>query len=134
MDCSDKGSCYAVAVKRDFVAQHQLVGGDWGPENDLHSHHYQVEVQLEGTNLDPHGYLLDIVDIEQRLEGLVRRYRDRTLNTLAEFQGLNPSIEHFARVLWEGMTAAGTPPNLTALTVKIWENDIAWASYRRELA
>ncbi|MCA1960615.1 MAG: 6-carboxytetrahydropterin synthase, partial [Desulfomonile sp.] len=97
-------------------------------------HHYQVEVQLEGPQLDQHGYLLDIVDIEQRLERLVTRYRDQTLNTMPEFEGLNPSIEHFARILWEGMLAGGTPANLIALTVKIWENDIAWASFRREIA
>jgi len=134
MDCNGNCSCYMVAVKRDFVAQHRLVGGDWGPENELHSHHYQVEVQLEGKQLDQHGYLLDIVDIEQRLEGLVAHFRDKTLNTLPEFEGLNPSIEHFARILWEGMLAGGTPANLTALTVRIWENDIAWASFRREIA
>jgi len=133
MDCSGKRSCYTVAVKRDFVAQHRLVGGDWGPENELHSHHYQVEVQLEGAELDRYGYLLDIVDIEQRLERLVTQYRDKTLNILPEFDGLNPSIEHFARILWDGMLAGGAPPNLTALTVKIWENEIAWASFRREL-
>ena len=34
---------YSVAVKREFVAQHFLIGGDWGAENDWHSHHYQVE-------------------------------------------------------------------------------------------
>lgn len=134
MVSNDNRSCYMVAVKRDFVARHRLVGGDWGPENEFHSHHYQVEVQLEGPQLDQHGYLLDIVDIEQRLERLVTRYRDQTLNTMPEFEGLNPSIEHFARILWEGMLAGGTPANLIALTVKIWENDIAWASFRREIA
>lgn len=47
---------YTVAVQRDFVAQHFLFGGDWGPENELHSHHYKVEVQLEGNGLDQHRY------------------------------------------------------------------------------
>jgi 6-pyruvoyltetrahydropterin/6-carboxytetrahydropterin synthase len=42
---------YTVAVKRDFVAQHFLVGGDWGAENQKHSHHYEVELQLEGATL-----------------------------------------------------------------------------------
>ncbi|MBT7783576.1 MAG: 6-carboxytetrahydropterin synthase, partial [Anaerolineae bacterium] len=56
---------YTVAVKRKFVAQHFLIGGDWGAENFLHSHHYQVELQLEGATLDKHGYLVDIVDIEE---------------------------------------------------------------------
>ncbi|WP_374685789.1 6-pyruvoyl tetrahydropterin synthase family protein, partial [Promineifilum sp.] len=86
---------YTIAVKRDFVGQHYLIGGNWGAENEWHSHHYTVEVQLEGAELDRHGYLVDIVDIERHLEALVVHYRDRTLNDLPEFAGLNPSIEHF---------------------------------------
>ena len=123
---------YTVAVKRDFIARHFLVGGDWGPENDLHAHHYVVELQLEGAELDPHGYLVDIVDIERCLDGTVSRYRDRTLNDLEEFAGLNPSIEHFARILAEGLSAQIQAENILQLEVVVWENDIAWASYRLE--
>jgi 6-pyruvoyltetrahydropterin/6-carboxytetrahydropterin synthase len=121
---------YTVAVKRDFVAQHFLVGGDWGPENQKHSHHYAVEVQLEGDHLDRHGYLVDIVDIEQNLNALVDDYRDRTLNDRPEFAGLNPSLEHFARILCRSLAARLRAETLTAITVKVWENDIAWASYK----
>ena len=121
---------YTVAVKRDFIAQHFLIGGDWGAENKLHSHHYQVEVQLEGQELDLHGYLVDIVDIEQTLDSQVAHFRDRTLNELPEFAGLNPSIEHFSRILCEAFFARITAPNISAVALKIWENDIAWAAYK----
>jgi len=125
---------YTVAVKRDFVAQHFLIGGDWGAENERHSHHYAVELQLEGPTLDEHGYLVDIVDIEANLDALVAYYRDRTLNDLPEFAGLNPSIEHFARILAEALAGRIQAPTLTTLTVVIWENNIAWASYRMPIA
>ena len=121
---------YSVSVKRDFIAQHYLIGGDWGAENELHSHHYQAEVQLEGDTLDPYGYLVDIVDIEQSLNALVARYRDHILNDLPEFEGLNPSIEHLSRILCQAMAAQIQAKNLNAVTVKLWENEIAWAAYR----
>ena len=121
---------YTVAVKRDFVAQHFLIGGDWGAENEWHSHHYVVEVQLEGAALDKHGYLVDIVDIENNLEALAAYYRDKTLNDLPEFAGLNPSIEHFSRIFCQQMAERINAPNVTAVTSKIWENEIAWAAYR----
>lgn len=121
---------YTVAVKRDFVGQHFLIGGDWGAENEHHSHHYAVEVQLEGASLDKHGYLVDIVDIEHHLEALVGRYRDKTLNDLPEFAGLNPSIEHFSRIFCLQLADRINAPNISAVTIKIWENDIAWAAYR----
>ncbi len=124
---------YTTAVKRDFVAQHFLIGGDWGAENTPHSHHYQVEVRLEGSELDRHGYLVDIVDIEQAVDELTAHYRDRTLNELPEFAGLNPSIEHFTRIFCHAFIKRIKPPNLASATVTIWENDIAWSSFRQDL-
>ena len=58
------------------------------------------------------------------------RYRDQTLNELPEFDGLNPSIEHFTRIFCEALSERIQAPNIGMVTIKIWENDIAWASYR----
>jgi 6-pyruvoyltetrahydropterin/6-carboxytetrahydropterin synthase len=121
---------YTVAVKRDFIARHFLIGGDWGAENQLHSHHYQIELQLEGKELNQHGYMVDIVDIEANLNALVAQYRDQTLNDRPEFQGINPSIEHFSRILCQALSTRIQALNVASLTVKLWENEIAWASYR----
>ena len=121
---------YTLAVQRDFIAAHYLIGGDWGPENQLHSHHYRVEVILEALQLDRHGYIVDIVDLESNLEDLADYFKDQTLNELSEFKGLNPSIEHFCRIFLEAVAGKIKANNLNALTVKIWENEIAWTSYR----
>lgn len=121
---------YTIAVQRDFIAQHYLIGGDWGAENKLHAHHYRLELQLEGATLDGHGYLVDIVDIERHLEAQVVYFRDRTLNDLPEFVGLNPSIEHFARIVGQSLSRVIDAPNISGLVVRLWENDIAWAAYR----
>jgi 6-pyruvoyltetrahydropterin/6-carboxytetrahydropterin synthase len=122
---------YTVAVKRDFVAQHFLIGGDWGAENEWHSHHYYVELQLSGPSLDQHGYMVDIVDIEHHLDTLVAYYRDKTLNDLPEFAGLNPSIEHFARILCQSLSERIQATNLSRVAVQVWENDIAWARFEQ---
>ena len=123
---------YTTAVKRDFVAQHFLIGGDWGAENHRHSHHYQVEVELGGQTLDRHGYLVDIVNIEHALNELVAHFRDQTLNELPEFAGLNPSIEHFTRIFCHAFMERVHAPNLSRVVVRIWENDIAWSAYQHE--
>ncbi|MFA6222939.1 MAG: 6-carboxytetrahydropterin synthase [Desulfomonilaceae bacterium] len=132
MTCHSGNAIYVVAVQRNFVARHFLFGGDWGPENEIHSHHYRVEAQLEGSELDQHGYLVDIVEIESVLDSLVDRYRDNVLNQLKEFSGINPSIEHFSRIFCENMWSGVTASNISGITIRIWENEIAWASYRRE--
>ena len=59
---------YRVCVHKSFTAQHYLIGGDWGAENQLHSHPYRLELELSGYDLDQHQYLVDIVAIEKALE------------------------------------------------------------------
>jgi 6-pyruvoyl-tetrahydropterin synthase len=125
---------YTLAVTRDFIARHFLIGGDWGAENFPHAHHYVAEVSIEGTQLDRHGYLVDIVDVEAELGKIVDYFRDALLNDKEEFAGLNPSIEHFSRILCDKLVAAIKPAQgAHSLTVKLWENATCWAAYRREL-
>ena len=122
---------YTVAVGQDFIARHYLVGGDWGDENEPHAHQYVVEVQLEGRDLDTHGYLTDICDIESTLDAQVTYYRDKMLNELPEFEGLNPSIEHFARIICQTVAAHIQTQHLNAMVVKLWESEQAWAQFRQ---
>lgn len=120
---------YTLAVRRNFIAQHALIGGDWGPENQRHSHHYVLELQLAGAELDRYGYLVDILDVEQHLNDLVARYCEHFLNDFPEFSKLNPSLENFARILCDQLNDGIRAANIQTLRVLLWENDIAWASY-----
>jgi 6-pyruvoyltetrahydropterin/6-carboxytetrahydropterin synthase len=124
---------YKLAISRAFTSKHFLIGGDWGPENELHSHDYEVEVRLFGEHLNEHGYLVDIVEFDSVLDALVEHYRGVTLNDQAEFEGLNPSIEHFARIIAQTIVGHLQAPNLNSIEVLIWEDDIAWASFQRGL-
>ncbi|MBI5294347.1 MAG: 6-carboxytetrahydropterin synthase [Chloroflexi bacterium] len=120
---------YTLAVRREFIARHFLIGGDWGPENFPNSHHYILELQLEGRELDQHGYLVDIVDVEKHLDEIVGYYREQMLNDKPEFAGLNPSIEHFSRILAESLSDRIQASNISALKVVLWEHENAWAAY-----
>jgi 6-pyruvoyltetrahydropterin/6-carboxytetrahydropterin synthase len=120
---------YTLGVRRDFIARHFLIGGDWGPENYPNSHHYVLELQLAGKELDQHGYLVDIVDVEKHLTEIVNYYKDQMLNEKPEFTGLNPSIEHFVRILATSLSESIKAANISALKVVLWENESAWAAY-----
>jgi 6-pyruvoyltetrahydropterin/6-carboxytetrahydropterin synthase len=126
-------SRFTVGVIRDFIASHFLVGGDWGAENHPHTHHYRLEAIFAGDELDRHGYLLDIAVVKQHLDALVARFRDQRLNDLPELAGKNPGLEPFARVLAEGLARTLLPAlparTLASLTVKLWENEEAFATH-----
>ncbi|KKF39019.1 6-pyruvoyl tetrahydropterin synthase [Halorubrum saccharovorum] len=120
---------YATTVLTDFVAQHYLTVPDPGPEGVPHSHHFEVELIFRGPELNAHDYLVDIDDAEAALADLADRYRDELLNDLPEFEGDNPSVERFARVIFERVTDAVTDETVAELAVTVWEDDAAAATY-----
>jgi len=120
---------YTVAVQQEVIARHYLVGADLGPENQIHSHVYRVELRLAGDRLDPNGFLADIDAMSAGLGEALAGIRDRTLNDLPEFEGFNPSIEHLARILCHGLRSRFSDERLREVTVTIWENPCAWAAY-----
>ena len=124
---------YSLGVRREFNARHFLIGGDWGDENIEHPHHYRIELVLEALELDSNGFLADIVEVEQHLEAVIGAFEEQTLNELAALACLNPSIERLATVLHDAFRARLAHLPLEALTVTLWEDNIAWTSYRAPL-
>jgi 6-pyruvoyltetrahydropterin/6-carboxytetrahydropterin synthase len=123
---------YTLGVRREFIARHFLIGGDWGAENLPNSHHYILELQLAGSELDQHGYLVDIVDVEKHLDEIVGYYKEQMLNDKPEFAGLNPSIEHFSRILATALSERIKAKNISTVKVVLWEHQNAWAAYAVE--
>lgn len=124
---------YTVSVQRELIAQHYLIGADFGPENRLHSHAYRVELRLSGSGLDGHGFLADIDAMSVALDEALDVIRDKTLNDLPELQGLNPSIEHLARILCRTLRPRFPIDGLREIAVRIWESPWIWASYRETI-
>lgn len=124
---------YSLGVQREFVAKHYLIGGDWGEENTEHQHRYGVELVLEATQLDRHGFLVDIVAVERHLDEVIAGFRDQTLNALPPFVGLNPSIERLAAELHRQLRERLAEAQLAALAVIVREDDIAWTCYRESV-
>ncbi len=122
---------YHVSVQQDFIAQHFMIGaGDWGEESDLHSHHYIMEVELGGAELNEDGQLMDVNDLLDNVDQRVEYFREQTINELAPFDGVNPTTENFARILCEEINKEIYADNVETLMVRLWENESTWASYQ----
>jgi 6-pyruvoyltetrahydropterin/6-carboxytetrahydropterin synthase len=124
---------YTVSVRRTFIAQHYLTVPNPGPEGELHSHRFTLEVELSGPDLDEYEYLVDIDDVKAGMDGVVDRFSDATLNHQPSFEGKNPSVERFARIVSEQFREAVDLSNPEHLSVRLWEDDVAWASYETDL-
>lgn len=124
---------YTVGVARTFVAQHYLTVPDPGPEGEVHSHTFTVDATFEGPALNEYGYLVDIDAVESAMDATAATFRDRTLNDLPAFEGVNPSAERLARAVADELLDRLDPEEATALHVSVTEDDVATVGYRRDL-
>ena len=82
--------------------------------------------------LDEHGYLVDIVDIEAGLDGIVDYFRDTILNDKPEFEvsiRVSNTFPEFLIRNWQKKLKWA----YRTLSVKLWENESCWAAYKSEI-
>ncbi len=124
---------YELGVQKNFIAQHFLMGGDFGSENNPHSHAYRLEVICSARKTDQHNYLIDIVDLKNAINEVVNKFSDQLLNNLPEFNQTNPSIEHFAQILYILLKPSLIRLKADIFKVKLWEDDSSWAAYHEDV-
>lgn len=126
----DSMAMYEVSVEAHFSAAHRLRLGD-GSLEPPHGHDWHVTAVFAGTDLDEIGLLVDFVAAEDRLRRVVGALHHTDLNTCPAMRNLNPSAEHVARVIFEGLAA--DPALAGALArVRVTEAPGCAATYLRE--
>ncbi len=118
---------FRTGFSASLAATHILPGGTEG-ERTEHSHDYRIEVAVAGDRLDDLGYLVDIDLLRSALVSVLDRYQGRCLNGLPEFSSVPPSLENLSREIHRRMSAA-LDGRTVDLTVRVWEDREAWASY-----
>ena len=120
---------YEVSVEAQFSAAHRLRLAD-GTLEPPHGHDWHVTVTFAGETLDASGMLVDFVAAEAHLRAVVADLHHHDLNDCPAMQGLNPSAEHVARVVYERM--ANHPELAHALDrVRVTEAPGCAATYLR---
>lgn len=121
---------YTLTVKSHFDAAHALVGYP-GECRNLHGHTWDVEVSVEGENLDSVGILYDFKDLKDDLNAILSDYDHVYLNDVPPFNEVNATAEHLARVIWDRLAERITDPRVKLHEVAVWESPIAKLTYRR---
>lgn len=102
-----------VCRRETFNSAHRLFREDWSDEKNLdvfgkcsypnfHGHNYVLEVWVEGE-IDPEtGFVIDLKELKHIiLDSIIERFDHRNLNLdCPEFEGINPTTENIARVVW----------------------------------
>lgn len=122
---------FEIQVSATFAAAHALRDYD-GPCARNHGHNYRVEAVLSGTDLDARRMIIDFVDFERILGGVLERVDHRNLNTIPPFDTVNPTAEAIAAWLYGELEAPlreATDGRAGLARIKLWETPDLCVTY-----
>jgi 6-pyruvoyltetrahydropterin/6-carboxytetrahydropterin synthase len=123
---------YQVGTAVEFPAQHIMPGVE-GPEGELHSHDYRLEVLVERERLDDRGMVCDLDVLDAALAGIDGRLRDQNLEIIQPPDAEAVTVEVFARWAHDTLAAELRSSGADWLTVRIYESADAFGGYRDRL-
>jgi 6-pyruvoyltetrahydropterin/6-carboxytetrahydropterin synthase len=117
---------YEVGLSKDFVAWHVMPGAA-GPEGDLHTHDYKLEVVLSRADLDERGMVCDLDLLEAALEKVVAVVAGRDLEIIRPPDAEAVTVEVLSR--WAHGALASKLAVDADLSVRVWESPLAFGGY-----
>lgn len=117
---------YRIGKRFAFAAAHHLHGLEPGHKcARMHGHSYEVEVQLEATELVGPGFVTDFGDLEPLKKHLQETYDHQLLN---DRMASEPTAENLAREVAEWFIEhLESSLHGRLVTVRVWESTSSWA-------
>lgn len=125
---------YEVGASELVTAWHVMPGME-GPEGELHSHDYRVDVIVSREELDDEGMVCDLDVLRAALARATTQVRDRNLEVIQPEGVEAVTVEMFARWIHDQLAAAvARPDGRGTLQVRVWETPEAFGGYAAALA
>jgi 6-pyruvoyltetrahydropterin/6-carboxytetrahydropterin synthase len=124
---------YQVGTATEVRAFHVMPGME-GPEGELHSHDYKIEVVVERETLDERGMVCDLDLLEEALLRAADSVRDADLHVIRPEGSEAVTVEVFARWAHGALAEAVRRGGGERLTVRVWESPIAFGAYADTLS
>lgn len=105
----------------------------FGPCNNAnwHGHNYELDITVEGEPDPRTGYLVDLGEVRDAAEAVLREVDHRNLNLdVPWLQGIIPSTENLVVALWQQLAPRIPRGRLAGLV--LYETPRNWAEYRGE--
>ncbi len=118
-----------VGLSRNVRASH-IMPGMPGPEGQLHSHDYRIEVVVDREQLDDRGMVCDLDVLEAALTELTGRVEGRNLEEIRPAEAEAVTVEVFARWVHDTLSPVVSAAGGETLAVRVWETPVAFGGYR----
>jgi 6-pyruvoyltetrahydropterin/6-carboxytetrahydropterin synthase len=117
---------YEVGLSKSLVAWHVMPDME-GPEGELHSHDYRLDIVVMRTALDERGMVCDLDLLEGALEKVVGVVAGQNLEIIQSRDAGPVTVEVFAR--WVHDELGSLLPIDADLSVRVWESPLAFGGY-----
>lgn len=125
---------YEVGANETVTAWHVMPGME-GPEGELHSHDYRIDVVVARDQLDDQGMVCDLDVLRASLSTATARVSDQNLEIIQPEDADAVTVEIFARWLHEQLRdALGESSGDATLSVRVWETPEAFGGYAAAIA
>jgi 6-pyruvoyltetrahydropterin/6-carboxytetrahydropterin synthase len=119
---------YQVGTAVEFPAEHVMPGVE-GPEGQLHTHDYRLEVVLEREKLDDRGMVCDLDVLDAVLARIDGRLRGKNLDQIRPPDAEAVTVEVFARWAHAEIAEALAGSGVDNVNVRVYENRDAFGGY-----
>jgi 6-pyruvoyltetrahydropterin/6-carboxytetrahydropterin synthase len=119
---------YEVGLSVEFVAWHVMPGME-GPEGELHSHDYKLEVVASRAELDDKGMVCDLDVMEAALRKTVGMVENQDLEVIRPAGAEAVTVEILARWAHDELSEALGGSGVDNTSVRVWESPVAFGGY-----
>jgi 6-pyruvoyltetrahydropterin/6-carboxytetrahydropterin synthase len=119
---------YEVGTSAAVTAWHVIPDVE-GPEGELHSHDYRIDVVVTRDELDEQGMVCDLDLLRSALDDVVGHVGGRNLEIIQPADAPTVTVEIFARWVHERLSAALGNGDERTLRVRVWETPDAFGGY-----
>ena len=100
-----------------------------GPEGELHSHDYQIEVVVESQQLDDSGMVVDLAVLNDALTKLLATLDGKDLESIRPPDSEAVTVEVFARWVHNKLGEVLPLSAEHSMSVRVWESESEFGGY-----
>ena len=118
---------FSVGTRANLHAFHQMPVE--GPEGELHSHDYVIEVVVEAPRLDDAGMVVDLAVLGETLNKLLSPLSEQDLESIRPHDAEAVTVEVFAKWIHDGLKRSLPLSTDHGVSVRVWESDSEFGGF-----
>ena len=111
------------------VKAFHVMPGMEGPEGELHSHDYRLDILVRRAQLDERGMVCDLDILDAALKETADRVAGENLEIIRPPEAEAVTVEIFARWVHDSLAPAVRAAGGEELRVRVWESPVAFGGY-----